>query len=241
MKGSSLPSPILGATFPIFGKESLFAREWWVFEITSSHLFKIGHVAMTCPIFCVSMYTGVAMSGKLVILSGPSGVGKDTIIDAWKAQNPRVHRVVAYTTRAPRIGEEDGRDYHFVTVEAFQSMAEQGDFLEFKEVHGNWYATPLKNMDELLKQGQIAILKIDVQGALHAMNLRRDATTVFILPPSMEELESRIRGRGADDHAVIEKRLKNAQDELAVASKYQHRIVNVDVEMTVDMLERIFA
>lgn len=187
------------------------------------------------------MYTGEAMNGKLVILSGPSGVGKDTVIDAWKAINPRVQRVVAYTTRAPRSGEEDGKDYHFVTVDTFQSMAERGEFLEFKEVHGNWYATPLKDLDDLLKNGQIAILKIDVQGALHAMNLRRDAITVFILPPSMEELESRIRGRGSDDHAVIERRLKNAQEELAVAPKYQHRIVNVDVEMTVDMLERIFA
>lgn len=179
------------------------------------------------------------MSGKLVILSGPSGVGKDTIIDAWSAVNPKVQRVVAYTTRNPREGEEDGRDYNFVPVPSFLDMAERGEFLEFKEVHGNWYATPLKDMEDLLESGKVAILKIDVQGALHAMSLRKDALTVFILPPSMEELESRIRGRGTEDEEVIEKRLRNAKEEIAVATKYQHRIVNVDVDMTVAMLERI--
>lgn len=179
------------------------------------------------------------MSGKLVILSGPSGVGKDTIIDAWREMNPRVERVVAYTTRSPRPGEVDGVDYNFVSVSDFQNKASQGEFLEFKEVHGNWYATPLTDMEDLLRGGKIAILKIDVQGALHAMSLRKDAVSVFILPPSMEELEARIRGRGLDDSEVIEKRLLNAQDEVAMAPKYQHRIVNLDVALTVSMLERI--
>ena len=179
------------------------------------------------------------MSGKLVILSGPSGVGKDTIIDAWREINPRVERVIAYTTRSPRSGEVDGLDYNFVTVPDFQAKAAQGEFLEFKEVHGNWYATPLTDMEDLLNSGKVAILKIDVQGALHAMTLRKDAISVFVLPPSMEELELRIRGRGTDDEGVIEKRLANAQDEVAIAPKYQHRIVNLDVDMTVAMLERI--
>lgn len=179
------------------------------------------------------------MAGKLVILSGPSGVGKDTIIDAWHDVNPKVQRVVAYTTRSPRPGEVGGRDYNFSSVPDFLAKAENGDFLEFKEVHSNWYATPLTDMEDLLQEGKIAILKIDVQGALHAMHLRPDAISVFILPPSMEELEARIRGRGTDDEVVIEKRLRNASEELALAAKYQHRIVNVDVEMTVAMLERI--
>lgn len=179
------------------------------------------------------------MSGKLIILSGPSGVGKDTVIDAWREVNPKVERVVAYTTRAPRPGEIDGLDYNFVTVEEFQSKAEQGDFLEFKEVHGNWYATPLTDMENLLNAGKVAILKIDVQGALHAMNLRKDAISIFILAPSMDELEQRIRIRGTDDEPIIEKRLANAQHEVALAAKYNHRIVNLDVDMTVGLLERI--
>ena len=179
------------------------------------------------------------MSGKLVILSGPSGVGKDTVIDSWRNRNPRVERVVAYTTRGPRDGEVDGLDYNFVSVPDFQTKAGNGDFLEFKEVHGNWYATPLTEMENLLNAGKVAILKIDVQGALHVMNLRKDALSVFILPPSLEELEQRIRGRGTDDPVVIEKRLTNAQDEIALSPKYQHRLVNLDVDLTVSMLERI--
>ena len=179
------------------------------------------------------------MSGRLVILSGPSGVGKDTIIDAWREINPKVERVVAYTTRSPRPGEVDGLDYKFVTVPEFRMKADFGEFLEFKQVHGNWYATPLTDMENLLTAGRIAILKIDVQGALHAMTLRKDAISIFILPPSQEELEHRIRGRGTDDEAIIEQRLANAQTEISLASKYQHRIVNLDVEMTVAMLERI--
>ncbi len=179
------------------------------------------------------------MNGKLVILSGPSGVGKDTIIDAWRELNPKVERVVAYTTRSPRPGEVEGLDYRFVSVPDFQTKASDGDFLEFKEVHGNWYATPLTDMENLIQAGKIAILKIDVQGALHAMSLRKDAISIFILPPSMEELEARIRGRGLDDPEVIEKRLINAQDEVALAPKYHHRVVNLDVDLTVSMLERI--
>jgi len=176
------------------------------------------------------------MSGRLVILSGPSGVGKDTIIDAWRERDPRVRRVVAYTTREPRPGEQAGVDYHFVPVSEFLAKAERGDFLEYKQVHGNYYATPLTDMEEMLRDGFVAILKIDVQGALAAMELRPDATTVIILPPSLEELEQRIRGRGADSDEVIAKRLRNARDELAVADRYQHRIVN---ERVSDVLDRL--
>lgn len=172
-----------------------------------------------------------------MILSGPSGVGKDTVINAWQARNSNVARVVAYTTRDPRSGELDGLDYNFVSREIFQSKAADGDFLEFKEVHGNFYATPLSDMDALLEDGKIAILKIDVQGALTAMELRSDALTVFLMPPSIEELDGRIRGRGTEDDATIAKRLKNAHDEMAVRDRYQHIVVNQDVEDTVDVLE----
>jgi guanylate kinase len=175
-------------------------------------------------------------TGKLVILSGPSGVGKDTVIDAWKGRDPRVQRVVAYTTRAPREGEEDGVDYSFVTVDQFLEHAAAGAFLEYKEVHGNHYATPLADMERMLAEGKIAILKIDVQGALTAMALRPDAISVFLFPPDADELERRIKARGTDDHATITRRLQNAVDEMALANRYQHRIMNDDVDRVVDRL-----
>lgn len=177
------------------------------------------------------------MDGRILILSGPSGVGKDTVIDTWRARNPRVKRVVAYTTRAPRTGETNGIDYHFVDRPTFDRMSAAGDFLEFKEVHGNGYATPLRDLDAMLEQGRIAILKIDVQGALHAMTVRPDALSVFLLPPSYEELERRIHGRASDSPAAIALRLQNAQEELNAAPQYRHRIVNDDLAATVQTLE----
>ncbi len=181
----------------------------------------------------------VGDKGRLVILSGPSGVGKDTLIDAWKALDPRVVRVIAYTTRDPRPGERNGIDYHFVSEEDFLRRIEADEFLEHKQVHGKRYATPLRDMEELLAADKIAVLKIDVQGALSVMALRPDAITVFIEPPSVEELERRIRGRAADSAEGIETRLENARAELALAGRYQHRIVNHDVGRAVDELVRI--
>jgi guanylate kinase len=178
-------------------------------------------------------------SGKVVILSGPSGVGKDTVIDAWIAKNSAVSRVVSYTTRAPREYEKSGVDYHFVHVSDYHSKAENGDFLEHKEVHGNWYATPLSDLKSMLSDGKIAILKIDVQGALHAMELLPEAISVFLLPPSQEELERRIIERGTESSEVIAKRLQNSREEIAMAMHYQHQIVNDDVAEMVRQLEEI--
>ena len=173
------------------------------------------------------------MRSRLVILSGPSGVGKDTVLEAWKASNPRVQRVVAYTTRQPRNGEVNGVDYHFVTRQRFDELVEEGAFLEHKLVHGNWYATPLSDMEALLIAGQIAVLKIDVQGAMEAMKLRPDALSIFLLPPTVEDLEKRIRGRGTDSEEVIERRLEDARYELALADKYTAHVVNDDIERVV--------
>lgn len=181
------------------------------------------------------------MEGRLVILSGPSGVGKDTLIEAWRARNPRVQRVVAYTTRPPREGEVDGRDYHFVSIPAFLLMVDSNKFLEWKIVHGNYYATPLADMEAMLAEGKIAILKIDVHGAISAMDRRPDAISVFIQPPSWEELESRIRGRALDLPEAIEKRLQNAREEISFADRYQHQVVNRNLDQAVDELEQIVA
>jgi guanylate kinase len=174
-----------------------------------------------------------------VILSGPSGVGKDTVIEAWRKRNPRVRRVVSYTTRNIRPGEVHGVDYHFVSRDQFESMARDGDFLEYKEVHGNFYATPLRDMEHMLAEGAVAILKIDVQGALAAMGLRADALAIFLLPPSQEELERRIRDRGTEPPHIIELRLQNARSEMALSRQYHHAIVNDCLDGVVDELERL--
>lgn len=166
-------------------------------------------------------------------------MGKDTVIDAWKAADPRVERVVARTTRQPREGEVDGVDYVFLTPEQFLALAEDGFFLEYKEVFGNYYGTPLRTMEEILSDGRVAVLKIDVQGALTVMPLRPDAKTIFLLPPDEEELERRIRGRQKDSEETIAKRLAKAKDEIAQSGHYEHRIVNQIVEETVKKLQEI--
>lgn len=179
------------------------------------------------------------MTGRLVIFSGPSGVGKDTLLDKWIAVNPRVRRVVTYTTRAPREGEVDGVDYHFVDEPTFRRMAEAGAFLEWKEVHGNLYASPIAETDELLGSGLVAVLKIDVQGALEVMPRRPDAETVFVLPPSFEELERRMRARGKDSEKDLQRRLTNARWEISQADRYARRVVNDDLSGAVAELEQI--
>ncbi|HRJ26783.1 MAG TPA: guanylate kinase [Fimbriimonadaceae bacterium] len=181
------------------------------------------------------------MTGRLVVLSGPSGVGKDTVLNRWQERNPRVSRVVACTTRPPRTGEVDGVDYTFLSREEFLQRAAEGAFLEFKEVHGNFYATPLAAMEQMLSEGRIVVLKIDVQGALDVMKLRPDAVTILLLPPSQEECERRIRARATDSDEVILRRLENMRFELAQAPHYQHTVVNDDLERCVDEIEALIA
>ena len=172
----------------------------------------------------------------IVVLSGPSGVGKDTVLDAWLLADPRVARVVTYTTRPPREGEEDGRDYNFLDLETFMMFEREGQFLEHKMVHGHYYASPRKETEELEREGRIPVLKIDVQGAAEVLRQRPDALTVFLLPPSDEDLERRIRGRGTDDEAMIQRRLSDARGEIAQAGTYKLQIVNDEVGSVVRKL-----
>jgi guanylate kinase len=160
-------------------------------------------------------------------------------LNAWCALNPDVVRVVTTTSRAPRQGETDGVDYHFVTVQRFQEMARSGEFWEFKEVHGNWYASPRRETERFVTAGKIAVLKIDVQGALDVMRVIPSAISVFLRPPSAEELESRLRGRCTDDEITIQKRLANAERELEFADLYQYQIVNLTIADTVRTLNDI--
>ncbi len=179
------------------------------------------------------------MIGRLVILSGPSGVGKDTVLDLWMAKNPKVKRVVACTTRPMREGEKQGIDYDFRTRQEFLECAEMGRFLEYKEVHGHLYGTPISGVEEIMNHGGIAVLKIDVQGALEVISSRPEATSIFLMPPTVEELDRRIRVRGSESEDVIQLRLQNAQREIEMAHRYQYQIINQNINQTVEQLEKI--
>lgn len=177
------------------------------------------------------------MAGKLVILSGPSGSGKDTVLNAWKSLRPDMARVLTFTTREPRSGEVDGVHYQFVTDDEFQEMVERGEFLEHKNVHGDRYGSPRSDVERLLAQGKTVVLQIDVQGAMDVVNVMPEAITVFLLPPSLEELERRLRARGTETEESLKTRLENAKREMAFASQYKVQIVNDVVEEAVRELD----
>ncbi|MCC6402805.1 MAG: guanylate kinase [Fimbriimonadaceae bacterium] len=179
------------------------------------------------------------MNGKLVVLSGPSGVGKDTVFDAWASQDPRVVRVVSATTRAPREGEQEGEDYWFLSKGEFERRRRTGAFLEAKNVHGEQYATPKADVECLLAQGKVTVLKIDVQGGLAVREIYPNALLVFLAPPSMEELEQRLRKRATNTEADIERRLRNAAREMEMSHEYDAVVVNDKVDRAVEEIMRL--
>ncbi len=178
--------------------------------------------------------------GRLIILSGPSGAGKSTVVRELIATCPLpLELSVSATTRAARTGEIDGREYHFVSSEEFAAMRGRGEFLECKEVFGrHWYGTPVAQVDEGLRAGKWMILEIDVQGALSVMEQRRDALSFFVHPGTREELEKRLRRRGTDDEASIQRRLEVAEVELTALSCYQFEIINRQVDLAVEEICR---
>ena len=169
-----------------------------------------------------------APGAQLVIISGPSGVGKDTIIDALKRRprEPDYHYVVTCTTRAPRPGEIPDMSYHFMTMEGFASLRDAGELLEYAEVHGNWYGTPRHEVADALAAGHDVILKIDVQGASAVKQHAPDALLIFLVPPSMEELFQRLRTRATETANELELRQRNAAIELARQGDYDRVVVN---------------
>ncbi len=181
----------------------------------------------------------------LVIISGPSGVGKDTIIDAiqLRRHEPEYHYVVTCTTRAPRPGEVDGVDYHFVTREQFLRLRAARGFLEANEVHGNWYGSPRDQVREALAAGKDAILKIDVQGAQIVKEQVSEALLIFVIPPSLETLFSRLRTRATETADELELRQRNAAIELARQDDYDYVVVNEtgQVTRTAERIESIIA
>jgi len=170
------------------------------------------------------------MSGKLFVITAPSGAGKTSLIEAVMRDDPSLKISVSYTTRQPRSGEKNGVDYHFVDEATFKGMRERGEFLESAEVHGNHYGTAKQVILDAVKRGDDLILEIDWQGAQQVRRLYPDCIGIFILPPSIEELERRMRTRGQDTDAVIRRRLDNAREELAHAGEFKYAIINKDFE-----------
>ena len=171
--------------------------------------------------------------GVMLLISGPSGSGKSTICKRL-LEDPRVVFSVSVTTRPIRAGEIDGTDYRFVTKEQFGELVERGEFIEWAEVHGNLYGTLRQPMLDALAEGKVYLVEIDVQGALQLKALGQEGLYVFIAPPSFEVLEERLRGRGTDAPEVIERRLKKAHDEYEEREKYDHIVVNDELERAVD-------
>ena len=170
------------------------------------------------------------MSGKCIVLSGPSGVGKDTVLHELFSRDPRLRYSISYTTRPPRPGEVDGVSYTFVDEESFRRLEEQGEFLETATVHGNRYGTSRGRVEAMLARGEHVILKIDVQGAATVRDRLPEAIFVFLMPPSLEVLRRRLRDRGTDDDDALARRDADAVREMAEAERYDHLVVNDSVE-----------
>ena len=165
-------------------------------------------------------------SGTLFIVSAPSGAGKTTLVRLLLEQDAHVRLSISYTTRPPRPGEQNGREYHFVSVADFLAMKERGDFLESAEVHGNYYGTSRVWLVEQMRAGRDILLEIDWQGAQQVRRRFPDAVGIFIMPPSLDELERRLRGRGTDSAEVIARRLAAARDEMSHVGEFEYVIIN---------------
>lgn len=177
--------------------------------------------------------------GKTFIISGPSGVGKSTVLQALLAERPDVYFSISATTRDPRPGEVDGVHYHFMDVEKFRKLIANDEFLEYAEYVGNFYGTPKKFVDAAMEKGQDVILDIEVQGAIQVCSKRPETVRIFIAPPSWTELERRLTERGTDSVDKIEKRLLRAKVEFQTAHAYDYFVINDSVEDAVRELEAI--
>jgi guanylate kinase len=179
------------------------------------------------------------MSGVLFIVSSPSGGGKTSLIKELLEAEPELRLSVSYTTRPARPGEVDGRDYHFVTLPIFERMLEAGEFLESAVIYGNSYGTSQKWIERERGEGRDVLLEIDWQGAQQVRRLMRQVVSVFILPPSPEVLESRLRGRGQDSEEVVARRLAAAREEISHVSEYEYVIINDDFNRAAQDLRSI--
>ncbi|MBR3357045.1 MAG: guanylate kinase [Solobacterium sp.] len=178
--------------------------------------------------------------GLLIVISGPSGVGKGTVIKKF-VDDPELKLAfsVSMTTRGKRAGEVDGENYHFVTKEEFERARENGELLECAEFVGNWYGTPLSEVERLRNEGRNVLLEIEVNGCRQVRNRVPDALTIFIVPPDMNELEKRIRGRATEPEEIVQERLAKAQKEMEMIDQYKYVICNDDADLAADIIRLI--
>lgn len=175
--------------------------------------------------------------GRLIVLTGPSGVGKGTLLRSLLQRHPDLYVSVSITTRAPRSGEVDGQSYYFVTRPQFERMVAQGELLEWAEFAGNCYGTPRKAVEEKIQEGKWVILEIELDGARQIRKTFPIALRMFILPPSLSELENRIRGRAQDSEDAIARRLVHALEEVNAAKEFDIQIVNDNLEDALSSIE----
>jgi guanylate kinase len=178
-------------------------------------------------------------AGHLYVIAAPSGAGKTSLVKALLAQEPSAKFSISYTTRKMRPTEVDGRDYHFVTHQQFEDMVARGEFLEHAQVFDNHYGTARAQVEKLLAQGANVILEIDWQGAQQIRKAMGDCRSIFILPPSRAELERRLHGRGTDDEAVIQRRLRDAASDMSHWAEFDYVVVNADFEQALAELKSI--
>ena len=178
--------------------------------------------------------------GKLIILSGPSGVGKGTVRAVlMKDESLKLFYSVSMTTRQPRPGEVDGREYYFVTPEEFQRNIDNGNLLEWAEFVGNRYGTPKDKVEQMREQGKNVLLEIEVNGTLSVLSKCHDALSIFLIPPSLEALENRIRSRRTEPEDIVQQRLNKARIEMGMQDRYDHVVVNDDVERAAAEIAKI--
>ena len=183
----------------------------------------------------------MSATGTLYIVSAPSGAGKTSLLTAVHSQLPELKVAVSHTTRQARPGEEDGQHYHFVSVEKFKKIRDAGDFLEYAEVFGNYYGTSKQAVNNLLDAGEQVVLEIDWQGAQQVRKVYPDAVSIFILPPSVEELEHRLKARGQDSQQIIDARMAQAQSEISHYHEYEYIVINDELELAIETLVGIFS